>query len=186
MNSQLKEKLVDLFRETGSAHHVAFAATGGEDPDWPLWYADHMHAPLRDLLKIPFTKSEVVYCLMRAESEHTVRSPGEDQAKYFADHFMECFSESQTKAEDRLALYYSKTCPYCQRVLDALQPLGIDVELREVHEQPAYRDELIAARGRATVPVLRITSPGGEERWMPESKDIVRYLERLVDTDEAA
>jgi hypothetical protein len=27
-------------------------------------------------------------------------------------------------------------------------------------------------------PVLRITSPDGSERWMPESRDIVRYLEQ--------
>ena len=31
----------------------------------------------------------------------------------------------------------------------------------------SHRDELIAERGRTTVPVLRITSPDGGERWMP-------------------
>jgi glutathione S-transferase len=55
--------------------------------------------------------------------------------------------------------------------------LGIDVELRDIHESTQHRDDLIEVRGRATVPVLRITSPDGEERWMPESRDIVRYLE---------
>lgn len=59
----------------------------------------------------------------------------------------------------------------------AIDRLGVDVELRDIFESPEYRDELIKARGRATVPVLRITSPDGEERWMPESRDIVRYLE---------
>ena len=55
--------------------------------------------------------------------------------------------------------------------------LDVDVELRDILENSEYRDELIEARGRATVPVLRITSPNGRERWMPESHDIVRYLE---------
>ena len=43
--------------------------------------------------------------------------------------------------------------------------------------QPGYLQELRDARGRTTVPVLRITSPDGNERWMPESSDIVRYLQ---------
>ena len=49
-----------------------------------------------------------------------------------------------------------------------------------IFEDTQYRDELIEARERATVPELRITSPNGEERWMPESRDIVRYLEKTV------
>jgi hypothetical protein len=28
-----------LLRQVGPAHHAAFAATDGEDPDWPLWYS---------------------------------------------------------------------------------------------------------------------------------------------------
>ena len=65
------------------------------------------------------------------------------------------------------------------RVLAAIERLGLDVERRDIYATPAYRHELVAARGRGTVPVLRITSPDGSDRWMPESRDIVRYLERL-------
>ena len=65
-------------------------------------------------------------------------------------------------------------------VRTGIDHLGVDVELRDIFENPQHRDDLIAARGRATVPVLRITSPNGEERWMPESRDIVRYLEKTV------
>ncbi len=39
--------------------------------------------------------------------------------------------------------------------------------------------DLFRETGRATVPVLRITSPDGEQRWMPASRDIVRYLETV-------
>jgi len=62
-------------------------------------------------------------------------------------------------------------------VLRAIDTLGLDVKLRNIYEDPDYLKELRDARGRTTVPVLRITSPGGEERWMPESADIVRYLQ---------
>ena len=40
------------------------------------------------------------------------------------------------------------------------------------------RDELIEVRGRATVPVLWIQSPERTVRWMPESCDIMQYLEK--------
>ncbi len=61
-----------------------------------------------------------------------------------------------------------------RRVIDEI---GLDVELRSIHESQEHLEALLNARGRTTVPVLRITSPDGEERWMPESADIVRYLQ---------
>ena len=35
-----RRRLIDLFRETGPAHHRAYSAANGADPEWPLWYAD--------------------------------------------------------------------------------------------------------------------------------------------------
>lgn len=80
------------------------------------------------------------------------------------------------KAQD-LALYYYDGCPWCGRVTRALDRLGVEVEMRNIIEDTEHRDDLLAARGRGTVPVLRITSDGRDE-WMPESADIVAYLER--------
>ena len=56
--------------------------------------------------------------------------------------------------------------------------LGIEVEMRNIDEDTDYRNELLAVRDRATVPVLNITSPKGDKRWMPESRDIISYLEK--------
>ncbi len=78
---------------------------------------------------------------------------------------------------DRLALYQFEHCPFCVRVRRAIDELGIEVELRDIHADRKFRGELRDARGRTTVPVLQITSADGEERWMPESADIVRYLQ---------
>ena len=36
-NEKLIDELANLLNETAEAHHKAFAATEGEDPDWPLW-----------------------------------------------------------------------------------------------------------------------------------------------------
>ena len=50
-------------------------------------------------------------------------------------------------------------------------------ELRNIFANQTYLKELKEARGRRTVPVLWIVGTDGNERWMPESADIVRYLE---------
>ena len=76
-----------------------------------------------------------------------------------------------------LALYQTYSCPFCVRVRRALKRLGISVEIRDLREKSAYRRELIDATGRQTVPVLRIEESDQNVRWLPESRDIVRYLE---------
>lgn len=76
-----------------------------------------------------------------------------------------------------LSIYGYPQCPYCQRVFRATQALGIEIELRDIMSDDARRSELIDAMGRGTVPVLRIEDEGGEAKWLPESADIVAYLE---------
>ncbi len=179
MNVELRNNLVDVFLETGRAHHAAFAATDGVDPEWPIWYAEHLQAPIADALGTPFTKSQLVYCVMDADFEQTARAPESEWSEFYADQFVERYARSPAPSEDKLALYHSGSCPFCALVTSTIDRLGLDVELREIFEEPRYREQLLEARGRATVPVLRITSPDGEERWMPESRDIVRYLESV-------
>jgi glutathione S-transferase len=79
---------------------------------------------------------------------------------------------------DRLSLYYSPICGFCTRVIRTLEQLGVDAELRNTLQDPDFYNELVDARGRATVPVLRIESADGGDHWMPESSDIIRYLQK--------
>ena len=37
-----RTRIAELFRAAGQAHERAFAATNGEDPEWPVWYARHL------------------------------------------------------------------------------------------------------------------------------------------------
>jgi len=175
--SALLKNLIDVFRDAGNAHHVAFEAVDGEDPDWPIWYADHLHQPLLTFLSPRLTKSKIVYCLMAAETERQAVDPDGDWASFYAAHFLERFAPAELPADDKLALYYFPTCPFCQRVLAAIDRLGLKVELQNIHENPDYFDKLVGARGRATVPVLHIEHPNGEEQYMPESSDIIDYLQ---------
>ena len=80
-----------------------------------------------------------------------------------------------------LSLYHFDGCPFCRVVRDALHRLDLDIEQRNVHEDPRHLAELVGATGRTTVPCLRIED-GDTVAWMHESADIVRYLERTYAT----
>jgi len=79
----------------------------------------------------------------------------------------------------KLSLYHYDGCPYCARVRSAIERLGLDVELRNIHQHSEYRSELRRATGRSTVPCLRIKRDSGTQ-WMHESLDIIRFLEREI------
>ena len=69
------QALAKLFEEASHAHHEAFLAVDGADPEWPMWYANHLHKALRELLDPELTQSKIVYELIRlAENPN----PGED------------------------------------------------------------------------------------------------------------
>jgi len=85
--------------------------------------------------------------------------------------------DQATSAVEGLALYQYASCPFCMRVRRAIHDLGIEVEVRDTLEDAARARELVEATGQRTVPVLRIEEPDGTVRWMPESADIVAYLQ---------
>ena len=88
-NPDLAKRLSDLLMETGHAHHQAFIDTDGDDPDWPLWYAEHLREPLSEHLDTKFTKSELVYLLVLADKEHNLQDPGAEWPAYYARFFVE-------------------------------------------------------------------------------------------------
>ncbi len=178
MNTELRDSIGKLLLNTGHAHHKAFEATNGADPDWPIWYAEYSKDTFAEQFGMNFTKSQLIYCLMNADFEHEARAPDSKWPDFYANEIVERYAAAETPAEDKLTLYHFDGCPYCSMVRSAIDRLGIDIDLRDIFQVSQHRDELVEARGRATVPVLKIVSPVGEDRWMPESRDIVRYLQK--------
>lgn len=85
----LIDRVKALFVETAEAHHQAFIETDGADPDWPIWYANHMHDRITSLLDAKFTISELVYLIVWAEKERSLNAPDADWASYYTLFLLE-------------------------------------------------------------------------------------------------
>jgi hypothetical protein len=83
-DSEKQQTLKELFDATAEAHHRAFIAVDGADPDWPLWYADYMHERLAAILGARLTKSELVYLLVALDREVQREAPGANWQSYYA------------------------------------------------------------------------------------------------------
>ena len=76
---------------------------------------------------------------------------------------------------EQLELYYYPECPYCQKVLRAIDALqaGGSIKLKDIHKDEAAHQTLVSVGGKQQVPCLFIDgSP------LYESGDIVDWLER--------
>ena len=71
----------------------------------------------------------------------------------------------------QLTLYHFSGCPYCQRVKDHLIQAGITVDMKDTHQNPEYREELIKTGGKAQVPCLVI-----DGKPLYESIDIIEWF----------
>ena len=68
-------RLAAALEATGEAHHDAFMATDGADPEWPLWYADHLQSIVSDSVGRDVTRAQVVWALVDAERNVPANEP---------------------------------------------------------------------------------------------------------------
>ncbi len=73
----------------------------------------------------------------------------------------------------RLELYFFPDCPFCRKVLGAIDDLGLKdkVAFRDTRNDPREKEALVELTGKTQVPCLIID---GEPMY--ESEDIKRYL----------
>lgn len=86
---QRKETIAALLHQTAEDHHVAYKATDGVDPDWPIWYAGHLLEQGFDtLLDAKLLKSDLIYLLGLAGKQQMSEAPGGPWEHYYADFFV--------------------------------------------------------------------------------------------------
>lgn len=77
----------ELVQSVAEAHHQAFIEVDGADPDWPIWYAEHLVDDLNALLGASMTTSELVYLLISADREQTTIAPGSSVPGFYGRFF---------------------------------------------------------------------------------------------------
>jgi glutathione S-transferase len=76
--------------------------------------------------------------------------------------------------DTQITLYRLQACPFCERVVRALDELGLDYDSRFVEARHSRRDVVKRVSGKRTVPALVDENTGVT---MSESANIVEYLE---------
>ena len=92
-------RLARLFRDVGAAHHQAFAATNGEDSEWPAWYAAYLTPRLGDLVAAQLSPDRVAADLVIVDREY--RDAGSPLA--WPEYYVEWFLRKYGRASGRAA-----------------------------------------------------------------------------------
>ena len=82
-----KNELAALLLKASHAHHEAFKEVDGDDPEWPLWYAEYLQESLPALLGVKLTKSRIVFELIHLN----------DNAQGGKEHWTEGYAEELLK-----------------------------------------------------------------------------------------
>ncbi len=88
----LSSQVTQLLMDAGKAHHQAFLAVDGDDPEWPLWYANYAQAKLNQLLGTSLTQAQIVYELVRLEKEMATVDTTDHWTHYYAAALVEAYT----------------------------------------------------------------------------------------------
>jgi len=80
-----------------------------------------------------------------------------------------------------ITLYRLQACPYCERVVNVLDELGLDYHSRFIEPLHSERNAVKAVVGARTVPAIVDDTTGVA---MAESANIVEYLEQTYGDSE--
>ncbi|MDO6461003.1 glutaredoxin domain-containing protein [Granulosicoccaceae sp. 1_MG-2023] len=82
------------------------------------------------------------------------------------------------KALGNYELFELTACPFCVKVRRETRRLGIEqIPRRNVREEPAAKEALLAGGGKYQVPCLRVQAADGASEWLYESDDIIARLQ---------
>ena len=82
------DELTAVLSAAGPAHHAAYIETDGADPEWPVWYANHVIDDVRRILDRPdITVSRLVWAFVDADRTHRVAAPEVPWSEFYAGRF---------------------------------------------------------------------------------------------------
>lgn len=88
--NEVVDRLARVLAAAGPAHHAAYIATDGEDPEWPQWYAEHLADDVRDAMGRPdLTISRLVWALVDSADAHAAARSDIPWHRFYAERFVE-------------------------------------------------------------------------------------------------
>jgi len=78
----------------------------------------------------------------------------------------------------KMALYHFQQCPFCVKTRRQIHRLALNIETRDARNDPQWNQELISEGGKYQVPCLKIIQEDDAVRWLYDSTEINRYLEK--------
>lgn len=92
------DRLIEHLEAAGQAHHAAFAAVDGADPEWAEWYAQRLVAPFEDLIRPGIEAGEIADWLSDLEDRRLAEAPDADWARFYAKEIMQMTDETALEA----------------------------------------------------------------------------------------
>jgi hypothetical protein len=86
--------IAELLHQAAETHHIVYADTDGEDPDWATFYADWLlaHSRLPGELGRPPVRSHLTAELVTLDRDFTSGRPDERWEDYYARRLLERFA----------------------------------------------------------------------------------------------
>ena len=91
------QALGELLHQAAETHHVVFAISDGDDPDWASWYADWLVnlSALPRILTMRPVRSELTWLLVGLDREFTRDKPAEAWEIFYARRLVQHFASKR-------------------------------------------------------------------------------------------
>ena len=88
------EAVRELLHQAAETHHIVFAISDGDDPDWASWYADWLVnlSALPRMLGVRPVRSELTWLLVGLDREYTRDKPGVAWEQFYAERMLQHFT----------------------------------------------------------------------------------------------
>jgi len=88
------DQIATLLHQAAETHHIVYADTDGEDPDWASFYSDWLlrHSVLPSLLGAAPVRSHLTAELVALDERYRTGNPDGDWEHYYARDLTERFA----------------------------------------------------------------------------------------------
>jgi hypothetical protein len=91
------QAVAQLLHQAAETHHVVFAISDGDDPDWASWYADWLVnlSALPRILGVRPVRSELTWLLVGLDREYSTEKRAMSWEEFYADRLVQHFASNK-------------------------------------------------------------------------------------------